>query len=516
MRAHGGEVPKRVMSRRSLLAGAVAGMTLAALESPDLEHRAAGSSAAKAGIGGTEPFDVAAENRRPGTPRSQVPTHWSSTAILEGFLGQHASTSQRRAVDLYISSTLGSIRVKAYRIGYYNGAGQRLVWASGPVPVSRQRARTVQPDTRMVSCPWAVTTTVDTTGWPEGFYYLILTGGSNRDHVIPLVVEPASTKGKTVLVFNDCTMQAYNKWGGYSLYTGPGNLYRTRSYKVSFDRPYRNFTELDYRSSPLIRAAEAIQDPSLHLAYTTEARLSGNPSLVNGATAVIFGGHSEYWSPAMRLNVETARDHGTNVVFFGANNVYWRTRLEASGTGPDRVQVCYRDARLDPLRFSHPGAVTTQWRQAPHSSPESTLTGAAYGDRGATGTFTVTDPGFFAFTGTGAVSDATYPGLTGGETDRLYPTARYPLLRHPANLHVFAHSPESGAHTARGWADSTFYTTASGAGVLDMASINWLRAQADPNVPARSRAFALHVTQNIIHAAAAGPLGYRHPYRTNA
>ena len=346
----------------------------------------------------------------------------------------------------------------------------------------------------MVSCPWAVTTRVNTHGWAEGLYYLILTGGSGQAHMIPLVVESASVKGKAVLVVNDCTMEAYNTWGGYSLYTGPGNRYRTRSYKVSFDRPYSNFTEIDERDSPLVRAAEAIRDPGVRLAYTTEARISLNPSLVKGAAAMIFSGHSEYWSLALRRNVETARNHGTNIVFFGANNVYWRTRLEPSPAGAGRVEVCYREAQLDPLRFSHPEAVTTQWRQGPRPDAESTLTGAVYGDLHAAGTFTVTDPGFFAFAGTGASRGATYPGLVQGETDQVYPIARYPLLRHPASLHVFAHSPESGRHTRHGWADSTFYTTASGAGVLDMASMDWLRAQTEATVPARSRAFASHVT----------------------
>jgi hypothetical protein len=455
-------------------------------------------------------FDVAAENRHPGTRRSRVPAHWSSTPALAGFLGQNASTPRRRTVDLYINSTLHSVRIRAFRVGYYHGAGQRLVWTSGAVRVRRQRPCALQRGTRMVSCPWAVTTTVNTGRWPEGLYYLILTARSGQAHMIPLVVESASVKGKAVLVVNDCTMEAYNRWGGYSLYTGPGNNYRTRSYKVSFDRPYSNPTEIDERDSPLIRAAESNRPPGLRLAYTTESQITTNPSMARGATAVIFSGHSEYWSPAMRHTIETARNRGTNVVFFGANNVYWRTRLEASRAGAGRVEVCYREARLDPARFSHPDAVTTQWRQGPRPDAESTLTGAVYGDLQATGTFTVTNPGFFAFTGTGAARGATYPGLIQGETDRIYPTAKYPLLRHPANLHVFAHSPESGRHTAHGWADSTFYTTSAGAGVLDMASMDWLLAQTESTVPARSRAFATRVTQNIIAAAATGPLGQHH------
>jgi hypothetical protein len=411
-------------------------------------------------------------------------------------------------VEVYVNSTLRSIRIKAYRIGHYAGEGQRLVWTSPPVPVRPQPPFTLQLGTRMVACPWPVTTSINTTGWPEGFYYLVLTGGSGRDHMIPLVVESASVVGKAVLVFNDCTMQAYNKWGGYSLYTGKHGP-ADRSYKVSFDRPYRNFEEVDLRNAPLIRAAEATADTELNFAYTTEARISGNPSLVSGAAAVLFSAHSEYWSPEMRMNVESARDTGTNIVFFGANNVYWRTRLEASSTGEDRVLVCYRKARLDPDRRSHPDATTTRWRQEPAPEPESTLTGSVYGNLDVTGMFTVTDPGFFAFTGTGAARGATYPGLTGGEIDRLYPTAKRPAFAHARDLLIFAHSPATGAHASHDWSDSTFYTAESGAGVLDMGTLNWLQAQADEAVPARSRTFAVQVTQNIIRAAAHGPLGHR-------
>jgi len=475
---------------------------------PEATPKALGQSSSLASV---MAFNAARENLLPGTPRSQVPSQWSTTPVLEGFLGQHASTARQRIVDVYINSTLGSIRIKAYRIGHYNGAGQRLVWSSAAVRVRRQRHSTFRRATRIVSCPWRVTTSIDTTGWPEGFYYLVLTGGSGRDHMIPLVVESASVTGKTVLVFNDCTMQAYNSWGGRNLYTGlgrsPVRRSNARSYKVSFDRPYWNFREFVTQDVPLVRAAEAIGDDDLRLAYTTEARINGNPGLVRGAAAVIFAAHSEYWSPGMRRAVEGARDKGTNVVFFGANNVYWRTRLERSSTGKDRVLVCYKKAKLDPLLRTNPGAVTTQWRQLPVSQPESTLTGSVYGDLRSKGMFTVTDPGFFAFAGTGTARGATYPGLTAGETDRVYPSADYPVFTYPKKLHIFAHSPESGGHTRHGWADSTFYTVASGAGVLNMGTMDWLQAQADRAVPARSRAFARRVTQNIIRKASLGPLG---------
>jgi hypothetical protein len=183
--------------------------------------------------------------------------------------------------------------------------------------------------------------------------------------------------------------------------------------------------------------------------------------------------------------------------------------LESSFTGTNRVLVCYRKARLDPFRRRHPEAVTTQWRQGPAANPESTLTGSVYGDLGVKGTFTVTDPGFFAFDGTGALRGARYPGLTAGETDRVYPRAVHRAFTYAKKLRIFAHSPASGKHDSRGWSDSTFYLAPSGAGVLNMGTMGWLQAQIDGAVPARSRKFALQVTQNIIREAARGPLGHR-------
>ncbi len=214
----------------------------------------------------------------------------------------------------------------------------------------------------MVMTQWSATTTVNTSSWPEGFYYLILSGGAGTDHLIPLVVESESMAGKAVLELNDCSMQAYNRWGGCSLYRGPDATKRERAYKVSFDRPDENFMEMDLRNSLLVRAAEAIQDSGLKLAYTTEARIGTESGLLSGAASVVFRGHSEYWSPSMQRNVETSRDYGTNVVFYGAKNVYWRTRMEPSSLGHDRVLVSFRLAELDPKSATHPGISTTKWR----------------------------------------------------------------------------------------------------------------------------------------------------------
>ena len=422
--------------------------------------------------------------------------------LLDGYVDRQATTAAYRRVNVHVRSTVGRFRIRAWRTGWYRGAGKHLIWESGFLTARSQPAARIDPATRMVSCRWSASATLNTTSWPEGLYTLELVA-AGLSHRIPLVVESASMKGRPVIVFNDLTMQAYNHWGNYSLYTGPGRNSATRSLKVSFDRPYDNPEEIELGNAPLVRIADSIA--GLRPAYTTESRLASHPGLLAGARALLFSGHSEYWSQSMRSAIEAARDAGTNLVFFGANNSYWRVRCESANSDTFRTLVCYRDPALDPLARRDPRNATTRWRDGPYAQPECSVTGAMYADMQASGTFTVTDPAFFAFAGTGARKGATYAGLVGGEVDRVGNNRAT-----PSPIHVFAHSPTRGYYNKAGFADSCIYTVKSGAGVINLSSMYWLRALEDTRVPAASRAFGRKMTANIIQEAAIGPLGKLH------
>ncbi len=83
--------------------------------------------------------------------------------------------------------------------------------------------------------------------------------------LVPYVVSSASAAGTVALVAPITTWQAYNEWGGYSLYDGPAGQ---RSWAVSFDRPYNGATGAnDYRTAavPIIVRAEELGIPALLL-----------------------------------------------------------------------------------------------------------------------------------------------------------------------------------------------------------------------------------------------------------
>ena len=126
---------------------------------------------------------------------------------------------------LYVSTTASSFHVSAFRIGWYGGAQARLVWSSERIPGRAQREPRLLPNTRTVHADWKRTLTFGTAGWPEGAYLLRLDADNGHQRYIPLVVRSVRGSGRTVLMHAPATWQAYNRWGGYSLYYGASGSY---------------------------------------------------------------------------------------------------------------------------------------------------------------------------------------------------------------------------------------------------------------------------------------------------
>ena len=170
---------------------------------------------------------------------------------------------------------------------------------------------------------------MSTAGWPEGNYLMHLSAGG-RGRYVPMTVRSETTAGRLVLVGAVASHQAYNQWGGYSLYKGKDGSLATRAHAVSFDRPYDGDGAPKFNSHEAgpVRLAESL---GLDLAYVTSWDLHSEPGLLTGARGVVSLGHDEYWTVPMRRAVETARDAGTNVAFLGANTCYWRVRFDKGG-----------------------------------------------------------------------------------------------------------------------------------------------------------------------------------------
>ena len=413
-------------------------------------------------------------------------------------------------VGLKVSTTERGYRVSAYRIGWYPGGTGALVWRSAFLRGHRQADPVLRPaDTRTVVAPWRTSVTVDTSGWAPGFYVFKLRTTTGWPTLVPYVVSSPSAEGTVALVAPVTTWQAYNRWGGYSLYAGPSG--DRRSWAVSFDRPFNGATGAnDYRTAaiPVVVLAERL---GIRLSYFTNVDLDQDPSLLEGAAGYASMGHDEYWTPTMRDAVEKARRGGTNLAFLGANTMYWRIRLDDTATGPARLETGYRsDAALDPLREKRPAEATSRFRDPPAPESEQSLQGVEYECYPVDADFVIASPTWWGFRGTGVGLGDRIPGLVGPEADRVYLDPET-----PRPMEVLSNTSYScrGVPTT---SQSVYYTTRSGAGVFTAGTLRWgcaLVDRCEHPLGGRVERFVHTVTQNLLRTYAAGPVGRLHPAR---
>ena len=145
----------------------------------------------------------------------------------------------------------------------------------------------------------------------------------------------------------------------------------------------------------MVKLAESL---GLPLAYATGMDIATDPHLLDGASALISGGHDEYWTPAERTNVTAARDAGVNLAFLGANAMFRRIRMDDSG----RLVICYKTSYTEDPEYGKDNAlVTSDWREPPAPDPESSLIGTIYEGYPANAAYRVVSPDSWLFAGTG-------------------------------------------------------------------------------------------------------------------
>ena len=357
-----------------------------------------------------------------------------------------------------------------------------------------------------------------------GDYLLKLVGSQGAQAFVPLCVRDDASTAAFVVVNAVTTWQAYNRWGGYSLYYGPGNNSKNRARVVSFDRPYRlrvGWGAADFVGNefPVVHLVERL---GLDVTYRTDVDLHADPAKLLAHRCMISLGHDEYWSTAMRNGVQAARDHGVNLAFLGANAVLPPHPLRAVGHWADRHQVCYKTdyMRDDPLWGIDPAEVTANWATGPIARPEQDLVGASYANQDGLADMVVVDAGSWLFAGTGLKDGSHLPLLVTGEFDRFRPS--YPG---PRNVRVLAHSPvvNRGPGSV---ADMTYYSAPSGAGVLDVGTAYWVNTlfgasmvpagivrssgKVDQNAPTLER-----IMENVFSVFGSGPAGASHPSTAN-
>ena len=192
---------------------------------------------------------VACENAKPGSPPSDWQVSGAGDTSIQGY-ATSMSINKGGTVRFKIKTTASSYHIEIFRLGYYQGLGARLQ-ASGIRPTANL------PQTQPACQTTAATGLIDCGNWGvsaswtapadavSGVYIALLvredTGGVSQ---IPFVVRDDAASADLLVKTSDATWQAYNKYGGNSLYSctspcPPGNpLAYQGAFSVSYNRPF--------------------------------------------------------------------------------------------------------------------------------------------------------------------------------------------------------------------------------------------------------------------------------------
>ena len=202
--------------------------------------RTTGPNASAQG-GGCLSNAIVCENQNTGSPSTEWDVVGSGDATIQGFATE-MSVNRGATVRFKIKTDATAYQIAIYRMGYYGGLGARRIATIAPTAAlpQTQPPCLTETATGLVDCGnWAESAswTVPATA-ASGVYFAKLTRTSNggASHIVFVVRDDAGT-ADLVFQTSDSTWQAYNRYGGNSLYTGGPGTNPNRAYKVSYNRP---------------------------------------------------------------------------------------------------------------------------------------------------------------------------------------------------------------------------------------------------------------------------------------
>jgi hypothetical protein len=309
------------------------------------------TSSAVPATSATAPNPVQRENSRPGNPGWEIPA--GAGTMITGYASK-TSIAPGQSFHLHVAAPPGSrYRVLVYRLGWYRGVGGRLIMCvpgcrSSHAAIAQPPPTTPGSVTGLFRAPWRVTDRVEIPHDAVSGYYeakLEIVGGAYAGAVgsVPLIVHqsPAAPASAVLVQVPVNTWEAYNRWGGKSLYQFGTSMH---ALEVSFDRPFDQqefhnmVTELEL---PWVCFLER---NGIDVSYQTDVDTDTAPGSLLHHRLVFAIGHDEYWTQRVRGAFNRALALSTNLMF-GSNSGEWRMRYAAGR----RTIVEWRDPSIDPV-----------------------------------------------------------------------------------------------------------------------------------------------------------------------
>jgi hypothetical protein len=429
---------------------------------------------------------IAFENQKAGSTNWLI-TNPAQDHQIEGYASA-TSVDRGGQIDLLVNTTNSAYVLEIFRIGWYGGTGGREVYGPRTIQASRQAIPLPNPAVGLVECNWTNPFSLlipgpqeDPTEWASGAYVAKLTGSEDgKQSYIIFVVRDDERAADFLVQLSFSTYEAYNNWGGASLYDY--NSPRGRASKVSFNRPFAlqlpnpslywrgagEFFGSGVGAAFEVNLVHWLEREGYEASYCTSLDTHAVTNMLWGHKAFISMGHDEYWSYPMRWNVVTARDRGVNLAFLSSNVCFWQVRFEpsaADGT-PNRTMVCYKST-LDPV-FNSPSNMftTVTFRAPPVLDSESSFLGVSLDTVGVEGDLVVNDPGHWLFSNMAVHAGQRFPGVLGIEVDSTNAFS-------PTGVQVACASYFGKNSSTPGHAHAASYNGASGATVFAAGTMQW-------------------------------------------
>ena len=257
---------------------------------------------------------------------------------VDGYAGR-ISVAQGEKVPVHVSTTADKYDIEVARLG----RERVVVWKQSGLPGAEHP---VPEDASAKGCGWPVSVEVPVgPDWRGGYYEISLraadrggkwtargarTASGSAFFIVRQAVPGSSSKILLQLATN--TYNAYNNWGGFSVYAynSRGNNQGSR---VSFERPPAS--QFSRWELPFVQWAESA---GYALEFAANADLEFHPGMLQNYKLVLSVGHDEYWSAPMRDHLEDFIGKGGNVCFFSGNTCCWQVRSEDDG----RAFTCWK------------------------------------------------------------------------------------------------------------------------------------------------------------------------------
>ena len=439
-----------------------------------------------------QPALIRQENAKPGADFQLTRVMLDSmkgfrAANIEGYCSKQ-SVRAGESIDFFVSTRPeAAFHLEIFRMGWYGGAGARLMTVMGPYKGMIQPDPPVG-DKRLRECAWEKTASLTIPAdWTSGVYLGRLTtlpDSARQPYWQSYVIFIVKDDRKADILFqcSDNTWQAYNRWpDGWSLYTDPRAAHAP-DVSVSFDRPYGKYCQI-YDSALSVGSGEFLmwdfplcfwlEEQGYDVTYCSNSDVL-TPESITRCKAMLSVGHDEYWDIRQYHSVKAAIDQGVDVLFLSANDCYMVTPFTANARGQDlrrlTRQTCYGEFREEE-RQAYPKVL------GPFENPgpdERDIIGArtAVPFNGG-GDWTCAKPGHWMFEGTGMKKGDSIPGLVGWEYHG-EPDLERKGLEVVAEGNLWASGTKLGRYAA------TIYPGPKGNFVFNATTIWWSQGLGDP------------------------------------